>query len=51
MLALGITEYFFYGLANNGLELYLLVVFLTDPAVWETESMLLMMDAKIDPSI
>lgn len=33
MLTLGIIEYFFYGLANNGIDLYLLVVFLIDPAV------------------
>lgn len=51
MLALGIIEYFFYGLANNGLELCLLLVLLTDPAVWETEPTLLMTDAKIDPGI
>lgn len=43
MLTLGILEYFFYRLANNGIDLYLLVVFL--------ENMLLLMDAKVDPRL
>lgn len=48
MLTLGVIEYFFYGLANKGIDLYLLIVFIIDPAVWEMENMLFPMDAKID---
>lgn len=51
MLTLRITEYFFYRLADNDIDLYLLVVFLIDPAVWEMENMLLPIDSRTDPTL
>lgn len=51
MLTLGIIEYLFYRLANSGMDLYLQVVCLTDPAGWEMENTFLPMDDKIDPTL
>lgn len=45
---LKIIEYLFYRLANNGIDPYVLLVFLIAPAVWEMENMLFPGNDQID---